>query len=372
MVAARADAVSRRAARHRPGRRVRDLDERRRDRVRASPRRLLPRRRGGRAHRVHQRGRQSMATGGARAGVDDRGDHPARPSRRHRLPGGRAPRRPGVTRPPRAARLLRRVGDRHRAARRAGRATRSVPDEAHAHAVRHPRRRLPGAGFARRGSQRRLHPRRLDGAPHGPDVHRPGRRLAGPSRRPAARPAHLRGVRRGVAPDHRSRRPVHRTDERAPEVRRVAHADRRALVAEHDPARRHRRRGRAAQGPAGTRAPAARLGPARTGTAGRRLDRRGPPGHHPHRARTRTTALPNGRPGRRHARHPQQHDTGRPHDPRGRDDEHRRVRDLRRRPLRARRQPGPTEDAVGRSSSAARCWPFSRAGRRGRSRRRRG
>jgi hypothetical protein len=49
----------------------------------------------------------------------------------------------------------------------------------------------------------------------------------GGGRRPAARPAHLRGVRAGVAPDHRSRRPVHRADERAPEVRRVAHADRR-------------------------------------------------------------------------------------------------------------------------------------------------
>ena len=74
----------------------------------------------------------------------------------------------------------------------------------------------------------------------------------------------------GVAPDHRSRRPVHRTDERAPEVRRLAHADRRHLVAEHDPARRHRCAGRAAQGPAGTRAPAARLGPTRAGAAGRR------------------------------------------------------------------------------------------------------
>ena len=29
-----------------------------------------------------------------------------------------------------------------------------------------------------------------------------------------------------MAPDHRSRRPVHRADERAPEVRRLAHADR--------------------------------------------------------------------------------------------------------------------------------------------------
>ena len=132
----------------------------------------------GRADRVHQRGRQSMAAGHARAGGDDRGDHHARPSRRHRLPGDRAAPRPGGARPSRAARLLRRVGDRHRAARRGSSSDRTVPDEAHAHAVRHARRRLPGTGFARRRPERRLHPRRLDGAPHGPDVHRPGRRLA--------------------------------------------------------------------------------------------------------------------------------------------------------------------------------------------------
>ena len=64
--------------------------------VRPAPRRLLPRRRRRRADRVHQRARQPLAAGRARAGGDDRRDHVRRPSRGHRLPGRRAARRPGA------------------------------------------------------------------------------------------------------------------------------------------------------------------------------------------------------------------------------------------------------------------------------------
>ena len=44
--------------------------------------------------------------------------------------------------------------------------------------------------------------------------------MARPRRRPAARPSHLRGVRPRLAADHRPRRPLHRADERAAQVRR--------------------------------------------------------------------------------------------------------------------------------------------------------
>src|SRR5262249_39577442 len=62
-----------------------------------------------------------------RAGGDDRRDHHARPSRWHRLPRDRAPRRPGGALPSRAARLFRRVGDGQRAAGWAGRRTGRFP-----------------------------------------------------------------------------------------------------------------------------------------------------------------------------------------------------------------------------------------------------
>ena len=72
--------------------------------------------------------------------------------------------------------------------------------------------------------------------------------------------------------------------------------------ADHHPRRRRRRPGRRAQGAAGWRAAAARLGAARAVAPGRRPDRRDPPGHHPHRPRPRTPPLPRRRPGPRHAR----------------------------------------------------------------------
>ena len=68
------------------------------------------------------------------------------------------------------------------------------------------------------------------------------RRLARAGRRAPARTPHLRGLRAGVAPEHRPRRPVRRADELAPQVRRVAHDHRDALDAGHHPRRRRRRR----------------------------------------------------------------------------------------------------------------------------------
>ena len=305
VVAARSDALSSRAARHRPGRRVRDLDERGRHRVRAPPRRLLPRRRRGRADRVHQRGRQPMAAGRARAGGDDRGDHPARPSRRHRLPGGRAARATrrrapvtsssasstgGAPSPSSSPRLVERHG------RFPMRLTLTQfvtldgvyqgpgsPDED------------PSDGFTRGGWM----------VPHMDQtfIAQAAAWLAR-GRRPAARPPHLRGVRRRRGPSI--------TDPDDPFTERMNGLPK--YVASHtltdatwSPSTILRgdvvAQVAAAQGPAGTRAPAARLGPARADAAGRRPDRRGPPGRHAHRARTRTTALPDRRPGRRHARH---------------------------------------------------------------------
>ena len=68
----------RRPARGTPRRRARDAHERRRRRVRAPPRRVLPRRRRTRAARVHERGRQPVAPGEPRPGRDDRRDPPRR------------------------------------------------------------------------------------------------------------------------------------------------------------------------------------------------------------------------------------------------------------------------------------------------------
>ena len=168
----------------------------------------------------------ALAPGDARAGVDDRRDH----LRDH--PDGTDYRvlvrhgDPARPRPARAARLRSTAGAPSPSSSPRWSRARS-PMKLTLIAVRHPRRRQPGTGLARRGHQRRLHPRRLAGAPHGPDVHRRSRRLARPRRRPAARPAHLRGVRARLAADHRPRRPVHRADERPAEVRRVHHDQRR-------------------------------------------------------------------------------------------------------------------------------------------------
>ena len=118
LVAAGSDALPGRAPRRRAGRRVRHVDERGRHRLRPAPRRVLRGRRARRADRVHERARQPLAAGRpapvAMTAEITFGDHPAG----HRLPRRRPARRCRLADAPRTARLRRRLGHGHRAARR--------------------------------------------------------------------------------------------------------------------------------------------------------------------------------------------------------------------------------------------------------------
>ena len=118
------------------------------------------------------------------------------------------------------------------------------------HDVGHPRRRRAGPRPPRRGHPRRLHPRRM-----GPAVQRRGDgprdgQGHGPAGRHAVRPPHLAGLHHRMGPADR-RQPVHHAHERGHQVRRLHHPGGRGRLAELDPAaRRRRRHGGRAQGPA--------------------------------------------------------------------------------------------------------------------------
>ncbi len=183
LVAPGSDAVSGRASRRDARRRVRDVDERGRRRLRTSPRRVLRRRRARRADRVHEHARQPPAADQSRAPFDHRRHQLRRSSPGHRLPRRRETPRRGL-----AARTTKR-SDSSTAGVRSPRSSPPSPRVRrhaggdHPDAVRHARWRLSGTGRARRGHDRRLHARWVDGPAHGPDIHHHRRRVARPRAR---------------------------------------------------------------------------------------------------------------------------------------------------------------------------------------------